>query len=201
MAYIDNPQLNRMHMTFFNQINFDHPRLTQFLNITPTLRESDESHVLFNNIGADVLLQCPISENRIGGLEMTISCKEPDWQLSSIEHVCNSSLPTFSTVEDLYIEHQYLEPVWNDDAIKNTLCLEALLPFTAVKNLYLSKEFAPAIARARWDQKCFPACRISSLRAQAIGTFPGKHWTVRCRATALQLHNRHFRLGLRLKSM
>ena len=30
--------------------------------------------------------------------------------------------------------------------IKNTLWLELLLPFTAVKNLYLSKDFAPGIA-------------------------------------------------------
>jgi hypothetical protein len=35
-----------------------------------------------------------------------------------------------------------------EDAIENTLWLELLLPFTAVKNLYLFKEFAPGIAAA-----------------------------------------------------
>jgi len=75
-----------------------------------------------------------------------ISCKEPDWQLSSIEQVCNSSLYPLSTAEDLYIEHEYSQLVWKNDAIENTLWLQLLLPFTAVKNLYLSKEFAPGIA-------------------------------------------------------
>ena len=36
----------------------------------------------------------------------------------------------------------------NFDAIENTMWLELLLPFTAVKNLYLSKGFAPGIAAA-----------------------------------------------------
>jgi hypothetical protein len=57
-------------------------------------------------------------------------------------------LHPLSTVEDLYIDHQYSQPVWKDDAIENTLWLQLLLPFTAVKNLYLSKEFAPGIAAA-----------------------------------------------------
>ncbi len=79
---------------------------------------------------------------------INISCREPDWQLSSIEQVCNSSLHPLSTVEDLYIEHEYSRLVWKNDAIENTLWLELLLQFTAVKNLYLSKEFAPGIAAA-----------------------------------------------------
>jgi hypothetical protein len=55
-----------------------------------------------------------------------------------------------STVEDLYIErhYYYLSLVWKNDAIENTLWLQLLLPFTAVKNLYLSKQFAPGIAAA-----------------------------------------------------
>jgi hypothetical protein len=36
--------------------------------------------------------------------------------------------------------------VWKNGAIENTLWLRLLLPFTAVKNLYLSKEFEPNIA-------------------------------------------------------
>jgi hypothetical protein len=57
-------------------------------------------------------------------------------------------LRPLSTVEALYIEHQYWELAWKDDAIENTLWSQLLLPFTAVKYLYLSKEFAPGIAAA-----------------------------------------------------
>jgi hypothetical protein len=79
-------------------------------------------------------------------LKIEISCREPDWQLSSIEQVCNSFWHPLSTVEVLYIKHHFSELVWKDDAIENTLWLQLLLPFTAVKNLFLSKEFAPGIA-------------------------------------------------------
>ena len=148
VACIDTPQLDQMNLIFFNQIDFDFPRLTQFINITPTLRASDEAHVIFHESVANVILKCTTSKNLPYVVWITISCKEPDWQLSSIEQVCNSSLPIFSTVEDLYIEHQYSKLVWKDDAIANTLWFEVLLPFTTVKNLYLSKEFAPGIAAA-----------------------------------------------------
>ena len=149
VACIDTPQLDRMDITFFNQIDFDYLRLAQFINITPTLQAS-EAHVKFYDHIAYVELRRPTSKNRARGLRITILCQVPDWQLSSIEQVCNS-LPTFSMVEDLYIKHRYSKLLWEDDAIESSLWLEVLLPFTAVKNLYLFKEFAPGIAAALQD--------------------------------------------------
>ena len=139
---IDTPQLHGIDITFFNQIDFDTPRLAQFINCTPKLRKRD-AHVQFKDDFASVGLPTESST-----LEIAISCKEPDWQLSSIEQLCNSSLHPLYTVEDLYIEHRYWQLVWKDDAIENTLWLQLLRPFTAVKNLYLPKEFAPGIAAA-----------------------------------------------------
>jgi hypothetical protein len=143
VTFIDAPQLNTFYITFFNQIDFDIPRLAQFINRTPTIRTLDEAHVQFDDYFASVGL--PPGP---GTLQITISCREPDWQLSSIEQVCNSSLHPISTVEVLYIEHEYSQLVWKNDAIENTLWLQLLLPFTAVKDLYLSREFAPGIAAA-----------------------------------------------------
>ena len=139
---IDTPQLDRMEIIFFNQINFDTLRLARFIHRTPKLTKRD-ALVQFNDRFASVRLPPGLST-----LEITILCREPDWQLSSVEQVCNSSLHPLSTVEDLYIEHQYSQLVWKNDAIDNTQWLQLLLPFTAVKNLYLSKEFAPGIAAA-----------------------------------------------------
>jgi hypothetical protein len=143
VTFIDAPQLNTLYITFFNQIDFDFPRLAQFINRTPTIRTLDEAHVQFDDYFASVG-----PPRGPGTLQITISCREPDWQLSSIEQVCNSSLHPISTVEVLYIEHEYSELVWKNDAIENTLWLQLLLPFTAVKDLYLSREFAPGIAAA-----------------------------------------------------
>ena len=142
VTHIDTPQLEEMHITFFNQIDFDTPRLVRFINRTPKLTKRD-AHVQFNDTFVRVGLP-PGS----GALQITVSCREPDWQLSSIEQVCNSSLHPLSTVDDLYIEHQYSQLVWKDKAIENALWLQLLLPFVAVKNLYLSKEFSPGVAAA-----------------------------------------------------
>jgi hypothetical protein len=51
-------------------------------------------------------------------------------------------------LEDLYIhERPSWESYWQDN-VENTQWLELLRPFTDVKNLYLSKQFAPRIAPA-----------------------------------------------------
>ena len=77
-----------------------------------------------------------------------ILCMAPEWQLSSLEQVCASSLPPLSTLEDLYlVERGYLPPRWPDD-VDNTLWLDLFRRFVAVKNLHLSGEFVPRIASA-----------------------------------------------------
>ena len=138
---IDTPQLDEMYITFFNQIDFDTPRLAHFINRTPKPTKND-AHVQFDDDFARVGL--PGSR----ALDIAILCREPDWQISSIDQVCNSSLHPLSAVRDLYIEHRYRQLVWKDDAVESTLWLDLLLPFTAVENLYLSEEFARGIAAA-----------------------------------------------------
>ena len=147
VTHIDTPQLRDTCITFFNQIDFDCPRLAQFINSTPILRGRDGAYMQFHDTIASVTHEYRISDSDYNELRIRILCEDPDWQLSSIEQVCNF-LPPLSLVEDLYIEHQYLERDWKNDAIENTLWLALLRPFIAVKNLYLSKEFAPGIAAA-----------------------------------------------------
>ncbi len=145
MTFIDAPQLNRLHISFFNQIDFDGPRLAQFISRTPILRYNDV-HVQFDNMAAWVRLPSPVP---VKEPTIRISCKESDWQLSSVAQVCNSCLPPLSMIEDLYIERGFSRLVWKNGAIgENTLWLELLLPFPAVENLYLSKVFARRIAAA-----------------------------------------------------
>jgi hypothetical protein len=148
VTYIDAPRLHYLEIIFFNQIDFDTPRLAQFINRTPTSSTRDDAHVRFDDGAVDVRLTYRTHEPDYETSRIAISCREPDWQLSSIAQVCNSCWPPLSIVEDLYIEHQYSRRVWKNDAIENTLWLEPLLPFTVMKNLYLHKDFAPGIAAA-----------------------------------------------------
>ena len=99
---------------------------------------------------AIISLQLPKYKYSFSYLRIDILCSGPDSLLSSIAQVCNALRP-LSTVEDLYIEHRHLKLVLGDDAVENTAWLRLLLPFIAVKNLYLSNESAPAIAAARQE--------------------------------------------------
>ena len=141
---IDAPLLDRLTITFFHQLLFDTPRLSQFIARAPNFKTHDEAHVLFSDWGVGVKL--PQKLNR--KLEVHILCKQPDWQLSSLAQVFSSSFPRdlISAVEHLYIlENIISRPPWQD-GIESSQWLEILHPFIAVKGLYLSQELPPLIA-------------------------------------------------------
>jgi hypothetical protein len=71
-----------MSINFFNQIDFDTPRLAQFINRTSTLGARDEARVLFEDYFVRVQLPPQFST-----LDIAISFEGQDWQLSSIEQV------------------------------------------------------------------------------------------------------------------
>ena len=147
MTYINAPRLDYLSITLFNQIIFETPQSMQFISRSPILEAFEKAVVVFASNGATVKLSSQTSD--YGTLRMAISCIELDWQVSSMEQVC-TSLPPLFTLEDLYIyESPYspFEPVWKDN-IENTLWLELLRPFPAVKNLYLSEKFASLITPA-----------------------------------------------------
>jgi hypothetical protein len=107
------------------------------------LKPLEYAHVIFDGDSARVNLSSLTSDADL--LSVEISCRELDWQISSVEQVCTSSLPPISTLKDLYIHEG---PPWLahwQDNIENALWLELLRPFRAVKNLYLTKRFAPRI--------------------------------------------------------
>ena len=146
VARIDTPRLEAFYITFFNQIVFDTPKTTQFISRTPSLGARLEARLAFGNDVAEVRLSSQTST--FEQILVKIPCKEFDWQISSLEQVCTSSLPLLSKLEDLYIfEETNSPPNWKDN-IETMLWLELLCPFTTVKNLYLSENFAQRIAPA-----------------------------------------------------
>jgi hypothetical protein len=146
LARIDSPQLDDLHITFFNEIIFDTPQFFQFISRNPTLRAPEKGRIAFSYDAVTVKFPSQISDHR--GLSVDIPCKASGWQLSAVEQVCTSSLPPVSTLEDLYIlEFPRWRPRLQDD-VEDTLWLEVLRPFVAVKNLYIFEEFAPRIAPA-----------------------------------------------------
>jgi hypothetical protein len=144
VALIDAPRLDHFYITFFNDIVFDAPHFIHFISRTPTLKLLDNACVVFGHHTATVSFS---RTSGYGLLEANISCRELDWQVSSLGQVCTSCLPLSST-EDLYIyPDPYSQLHWQDN-IENSLWLELLHPFTAVKSLHLTKEFVPRIVPA-----------------------------------------------------
>jgi len=146
LARVDAPRLNELEIVFFNEIIFDTPQLFQFISRRPMLRKPEKGHIKFS-IRA-ILVKFTSQTSDYGKLRVEIPCIPSDWQVSSLEQVCTSSLPPFSTLEKVYIfEDQTFPPHWKDD-IENTLWLDLLRSFVAVKNLYLSEGFVPHVAPA-----------------------------------------------------
>jgi hypothetical protein len=145
LARIDSPLLNCLEIAFFHQLIFDTPQLIQFIGRTPTLQVHDQARVDFSDLHVRVTFPRTSSSYN---LSLIILCRQPEWQLSSMAQICTSFFRQSSIhmVERLVIrERRYSKVEWQDD-IEDSQWLELLHPFTAVKNLYLSKEFAPRIA-------------------------------------------------------
>ena len=145
VSRIDAPLLDNLNITFFHQLIFDTPQLTRFISRTPKFRARDEARVVFSDWDVSVSLPHTLD----GTLELTISCRHSDWQLSSLAQVCSLSFlrALIPTVEHLYVQVGYSLLRWQDD-IENSLWFELFDPFTAVKDLYLSSEFASRISPA-----------------------------------------------------
>ena len=147
VARIDAPQLDKLFMTFFNQITFDTSKIIQFIHRTPISKALKKARIAFGDRATRVRLSSHfLFPDEV--LEVNILCSELDWQVSSLEQIFTSCMPPLSALEDLYIfQAFYSDPHWKDN-LENTLWLELLHPFSAAKNLYLSKEFAPRIGSA-----------------------------------------------------
>jgi hypothetical protein len=103
LARIDAPRLNKLRITFFNQIIFDTPRLFQFISRRPTLRALEKGHISFNSKALIVEFPSQTVTSDYDVLSVKIPCTASEWQLSSLEQVCTSPLLPVSTLEDLYI--------------------------------------------------------------------------------------------------
>jgi hypothetical protein len=145
VARVDAPLLDGLHISFFHQLIFDTPQLAQFLARAPNIQPPVDAHITFSDFDVKVTSVAP-------NFVLRISCRQSDWQLSSLAQVCSSLFPQVlvptGTVERLDIcEMKYSLTRWQDD-IEDSQWLEVLHPFTAVKDLHVSREFLPRIAPA-----------------------------------------------------
>ena len=145
VARIDTPRLRNLHITFFNQIDFDTPQLAQFISRTPMLNGPDEAHVIFHHEMVIIrFLSLSSTSGSHAEFHVEISCCGSEWQLSSLTQVCTLCLPPLSTVGILRIEHLLSPNRW-ENGIEDAEWLNFLRPFEGAKRLYLSSIFTSGV--------------------------------------------------------
>jgi hypothetical protein len=150
VARIDAPLLDSVSITFFHQLIFEVPHLAQFTRRTTGLEVLNEAHVDFDYDGVQVesLPPRPTYDETSTSSRLRITCRELEWQLSSLSQVFTSVFPSTYVVEHLYVYwHRYFPSQWQDD-VENMQWLDFFSSFTTVKNLYVSKDLAQGIASA-----------------------------------------------------
>jgi len=149
VTQLDTPLLKDITIRFFNQLIFNISQLPKFLCRTETFTVLDQASVSFYEefISVELFHQTGANSTR---LELSISCRKLDWQLSSLVQVCNSALSTLSTLERLSLGPTLCAPdlLSGKDDIEDTQWLDLLSPFINVKDLQLSEKVAPCVAPA-----------------------------------------------------
>ena len=183
VAQIDaTPVLDCLQITFFKQPIFHTPHLSQFVCRVPKFHALIGARVIISSSDVSVTVTSPTRTLGPTLLSVGVALRDLDWQPLSLAWLCTSTLPVVLTAEHLYLTTTWAH--WWQDT-ENTQWLELLLPFTSVKNLYLSKEFASHIAPALQElvgervtevlpalQNLFLAeLQPSGLVQQAIGQF------------------------------
>jgi hypothetical protein len=159
VAQIDAPRLDHLFITFpLDEMNLDSPHLVQFISRTPRFQEPNEAHVTLD-LNAEVKLLWASDDHARLRVEILYGDFDTDLQPSFIAQVYTMCLPPLPTVENLrlglglglglgvFAEDLYSDLDWTDN-VESDEWLELLRPFTAVKSLYLCKEFQPDIASA-----------------------------------------------------
>ena len=150
VARMNAPQLRRLDITLFNDIVFVTPQLTRFISRTPMFEAFDEARVTLRGWIASIELSSAYAKLN-ARLYVSIYCRELDWQLSFLEHVCTSPSPPLSTLQDLYMMSDDPWPQDWKENIDYAQWLELLHSLSAAKNLYLSKKLAPCVVPALHD--------------------------------------------------
>ena len=102
---ITTPRLEKLKISFFNQLTFSGTRLLQFVNATENLLTFKSARLKFFGTYVDVEVY-PHEGAEMYALSIVAKCWHLDWQVSSVAQISNLLSPAFSAVEHLTLEHQ-----------------------------------------------------------------------------------------------
>ena len=144
---ITTPRLERVLITFYNQLTFSVPRLVQFMNTTENLR-LDTAKFVFD--GEEVYVEvCPPGEAKMKpAFIISVICWHLDWQVSSVAQIFNSLGHLFSVVEHLTFKHQgHSRSSEEHNEVDRTEWRKLLRPFRNVKTLRIYNGLVEQLSR------------------------------------------------------
>ena len=151
LAQIDAPRLCDINITYFNQLDFRVPQLSQFINRTENLGLAQSRQVHGRIRISNMYVRLDFAEgHHKSRLTLCISCKWVAWQVLHLAQIlAGQSYAMVSNVAYLSIDANdlKLDPAWKD-SLDDTDWLELLRSFTAVKRLHGSERLAKHIALA-----------------------------------------------------
>ena len=141
LSQIETPMLNQSDFYFFNQLEFDTPLLGHFIRRTETFMATHTARVEFDRWSIRLTLfgQGDMANNDRVALQLEISCKQLDWQLSSVAGVLNSFLSSLPALKSLQIAGPHYH--WEGEA-EVIQWREFLHLFTPVRKMTLETEYA-----------------------------------------------------------
>jgi hypothetical protein len=144
---IDSPLLDFIGITFFHQFISDIPQLALFMRRAPILGAFHTAHMDFNSHRVCVR-SSPMTQTAHETSYLKILCRKLDRQLSSLAQVLTLFFLSIDMVELLAISGSRDLPSQGQDDIESMRWRENFQQLTAVKNLFVSKEFTQTIALA-----------------------------------------------------
>ena len=139
VARIDPPELFELYIQIFMDLMFHIPQLNKFIARAERTRPYISAKVTFSATHIQISL---------GRIKLEISCREPDWQASSMAQLCRQLSPLTSHMESLEISEVTPGQALQGNGIDPTQWYEIFQPFPAVQELHIHDELRPLVARA-----------------------------------------------------
>ena len=151
LTQIDTPRLCSIDITYFNQLDYQVPQLSEFVRRTEHLGLSQSRHSHGRIRISSLYVELDYQDEGHHGTRLTlrISCKWPDWQVLHLAQILGHSPALVSNVDYLSIDENDPKPEsgWKA-SMDDTDWLELLRPFAVVKMLHGSRQLAMHIALA-----------------------------------------------------
>jgi hypothetical protein len=198
LARIDAPRLGDIDITFFSQPTLDALQLGLFINRIEMPKSSLRADILSSG---DAICITFISPWALARLRLQISCRQLDWQLSSISQICDHFSTFLYGVEDLGIKTTGLSSMPDD--VDDEQWLRLIRAFDGAKDFRvdgkLTTDILSALLLAEERKIVLPVLR--NLRVQEPMPMYGPLDFVASFATRRQLSSRPVQIHYLADSM